>query len=979
MTPAIRIVPLLATGATVVAVLDLVLPSFLGEPEALIGTPTARGATAIVALTCALIIALPRWRWWHLTARVASLAMLAWALYGLGTSPVGLGTGLLASIALLALGSVIGTLPATIGRWPAALATSAVLGLTLYAMMDPHVQAGVAQAADRFADIPMVSAAVLAIAAFALLAQSWSDAPMRSLRMPKWIGLALTITCMSIAFVGWHYLISAERADFIRQRKVGTQTIGFALQADLRRMIEDSAKLNDGAEAPTGPADPEMVARFAEISSRYPGVIALEWISANGDVIWASTMPSIKHPGKEGLGPREVRAQAIARARATGQVAVADPVTIDGRLAILIAASPPNDEGAFIAFVDIEQSIAGLATAFADSYDAELYFEDLLLCEVDTLPNLIIPGDGYQLLVGGLPLTLRVQPNRNMFDAEFARLPNLLLASTLLASVLIGLTAYFAQTSAHRANLSARSRGQLEQLINGARQVAIVATDTRGTITIFNHGAERLTGMRAEEMLRRRCISALFDPKELAETTSGIQHEGEFGPLALLAHEQRAHERDWTWSRSDGGRRQVNLAANAWSDSNGELLGYMFVAVDVTEREAAMRALDTARRRSERASQMKSSFLANVSHEIRTPMAAILGCADLLFDGETTEEERRGFVQTIRSNGKHLLEVLNDILDISKIEAGQMRIEMLEVKIVEVVDEVFNLMRLRAKEKGIALTVRREGDALEAVVRTDPLRVRQILVNLIGNAVKFTDRGEVVILLRSSLGERNASVEIEVKDTGIGISPEQAKSIFESFEQADSSTARRFGGTGLGLAISRRLASLLDGSISVQSTVGVGSSFTFTFNPVIAAECISIDPQTAPPLNSPNLGGQRILIVDDSADNQRLVATILRRAGADVEGADNGQRALEAVARAGNQRAFDTILLDMQMPELDGYSTVRQLRASGYRGRVVALTGNALQDDRGRCIDAGCDLHAVKPISRGDLLAACAHPPAPSA
>ena len=965
-----RMVPLLATGATIVAVLDLMVPTLIGEPEALIGTPEARLSTAATSLLAAIIIVLPAWRWWRYAARTAATAALVWSIVHLARGTPGLGTGLLAGIALLSLACVCTTLPATRGRWPTALATSSVLGLTLYALMDPHVQAGSPQAADRFADIPMVSAAALAVAAFALLAHAWTEAPARSLRMPRWIGLALAITCMACAFVGWHHLVSAERADQARQAKVGMRTIGLALQSDLRRLMDDLAEVSEVTTPPTGPTDPALVARFAEISARYPGVIALEWIASDGQVVWASTVPSIKHPGREGLGPREARRQAIERARTTHQVAVADPVAIDGRLATLIAAVPPGGTGAFVAFVDVEHSMTALGNSFSDSFDAELYFRDLLLCEVDTLPNLVITGEGYAFTVAGLPLTLRVEPNRNMFDAQFARLPNLLLASTLLASILIGLTAFFAQASAHRANLSARARGQLEQLIDSARQVAIVATDTLGNITIFNHGAERLTGIRPEEILRRTSAAALFDAAELRAISSDTK-EGGFAALALLANEQRAHERDWTWPRPDGGRRQVNLAAHAWRDTAGELLGYMFIAVDVTEREAAMRALDNARRRSERASELKSSFLANVSHEIRTPMATILGCADLLLEEASSDEERRDLARTVRRNGTHLLEVLNDILDISKVEAGQMRIEMLEVRMDEVVSEVCDQMKPRAKAKGITLEWSKNGDAASAIVRTDPLRVRQILVNLIGNAIKFTEHGRVQVRLMATADAGAARVKVEVADSGIGIPPERIRGIFESFEQADSSTARRFGGTGLGLAISQRLAKLLDGVISVQSVPTEGSTFAFEFAPMLGAE--SVAPAAAHATATPvtRLDGRRVLIVDDSSDAQRLIATLLKRAGADTEGADNGKHALDAVSRS-TQRPFDTILLDMQMPELDGYSAARQLRSMGYRGRIIALTGNALQDDRGRCLDAGCDDHAIKPVARDLLLSLCA-------
>jgi CheY-like chemotaxis protein len=216
-------------------------------------------------------------------------------------------------------------------------------------------------------------------------------------------------------------------------------------------------------------------------------------------------------------------------------------------------------------------------------------------------------------------------------------------------------------------------------------------------------------------------------------------------------------------------------------------------------------------------------------------------------------------------------------------------------------------------------------------------------------------------------------VSIAVTDTGIGIPPERLKGIFESYAQGDASTARRFGGTGLGLAISQRLARLLDGTISVDSEPTKGSTFTFTFTPRMGSGT-AVATAAHAPAPATRLDGRRVLIVDDSADAQRLISTLLCRAGAHAEGVESGQRAIEAISRS-SQRPFDIVLLDMQMPDLDGYSTARQLRSMGYRGRIIALTGNAMQDDRSRCLDAGCDDHAVKPISREALFALCAAPP----
>ena len=378
------------------------------------------------------------------------------------------------------------------------------------------------------------------------------------------------------------------------------------------------------------------------------------------------------------------------------------------------------------------------------------------------------------------------------------------------------------------------------------------------------------------------------------------------------------------------------------------------------------------------ANRAKSEFLANMSHEIRTPMTAIIGYADLLLDPETTAAEQRTHIQTIRRNGEHLLAILNDILDLSKIEAGRMTVEAVSCSPSMIIVDVASLMRVRAAEKGLFLEVHYQTPIPETI-ESDPTRLRQIVMNLVGNAIKFTHTGGVRILARCLTDGYSPKLEIEIVDTGIGMSPRQIDQLFQPFVQADTSTTRRFGGTGLGLAICRRLAHMLGGDIHVDSSPGRGSSFRVVvstgsldgvrmFEELTEAGIPDAGPALAPaaPIERVDCA---VLLAEDGLDNQVLVSKHLTRAGATMTVVENGRLALEkALAAALAGRPYDVILMDMQMPEMDGYAATSELRRKGYAGPIVALTAHAMAGDRERCINAGCTDYLTKPISRQKLL-----------
>lgn len=381
------------------------------------------------------------------------------------------------------------------------------------------------------------------------------------------------------------------------------------------------------------------------------------------------------------------------------------------------------------------------------------------------------------------------------------------------------------------------------------------------------------------------------------------------------------------------------------------------------------------------ASRHKSRFVADISHELRTPLTAILGYAELLADATYPPSQRNEAHATILRNGRHLLEVVNDLLDVAKVEAGQLQVALAPTDPVVVVEDVASLMRVRAHGKGLRLEVV-FATPVPRTVTTEALRLRQILVNLVGNAVKFTECGVVrVVVGHDAVAGR---MTFAVVDQGVGMRPEQVARLFTDFGQVDEDAERRSVGTGLGLVLSRRLAVLLGGDLEVRSEPGRGSTFTLWL-PAMAAAGDLWQPEAGPRPSRPGvvaspasgrLRGRHILLAEDGPDNQRLVSWLLQREGADVVVVGDGKQALAAVAAAA--RAFDLVLMDMHMPEIDGYRATELLRERGVGLPIVALTANAMSDDRQRCLRSGCTDYLSKPIDRQQLVATCERLTAPA-
>ena len=511
-------------------------------------------------------------------------------------------------------------------------------------------------------------------------------------------------------------------------------------------------------------------------------------------------------------------------------------------------------------------------------------------------------------------------------------------------------------------------------LVANVKDYAIFMLDPTGHVSSWNEGAKRNKQYEADEIIGQhfRIFYSESDQKNKKP-----EHEIEVATSPVGRFE------DTGWRvRKDGTQFWANVVITAIRNSKGDLVGFTKVTRNLTDQKIAeekllasytqleetvqtrTKELLVAKNAAETASVTKSTFLANMSHEIRTPLGAIMGFADLIARSDVGREDLNNYLSVIQRNSSQLLRIIDDILDLSKVEAGRMDIENIEFSLPEVLSDMASLLGLRARENSIRFELSTE-TAIPTLVFSDPTRLRQIIINVVGNAIKFTDRGEVRVLVSFE----NNMLTFVVHDTGRGISEDQAAKLFQPFTQADSSTNRKYGGTGLGLALTRGLCSAMGGKFELtESAIGKGSTFVASvhvelstrpeFTPGLGARFVM-----GPDLNrdeSQLLFGMKILLIEDSPDNQRLIQIILGRLGAQIEIASDG---MEGVAKA-LSNTHDLVLMDIQMPKMDGMEAVARLRELKYSIPIIALTAHAMKDHRQKALAAGFTDFLSKPIQK---------------
>jgi PAS domain S-box-containing protein len=501
-----------------------------------------------------------------------------------------------------------------------------------------------------------------------------------------------------------------------------------------------------------------------------------------------------------------------------------------------------------------------------------------------------------------------------------------------------------------------RSETQFTSLVQEAKEYAIFMIDPNGVILSWNTGAERMKQYTREEVVGQN-YKILFGVED--------QKKGHPEQNIKLALEHGRYEEIGWRKRKDGSQYWANAVLSAIYSPNGELVGFSKIVRDLSLEKRIEDELISAKESAVAASELKSIFVANVSHEIRTPLGAILGFSEILKDPDCSAENRILAAEAIDRNGGALLRLIGDILDISKIEAGKFEVETGEICVRDLVCEVSTLFEIRARDKGLALILNFDSD-VPANIISDHFRLRQILGNVIGNAVKFTERGEVRIEVhRIQLREDMSGVEFVVTDSGSGLTSEQRKNLFSPFSQADSTATRKFGGTGLGLALSRRLARKLGGDISLMDFAdGTGCTFRITVSDSKVLITNTKDALVRVARPPRDLAGTNVLVVDDSQDNQMLIQMLLSKRGITSDVANNGVEAVE-MALGGR---YDLIFMDIQMPVMDGNQAMRKLRGANYTGPIVALSAHAMNEEKAKAFDSGCDDYLIKPIEKSRLL-----------
>ena len=511
----------------------------------------------------------------------------------------------------------------------------------------------------------------------------------------------------------------------------------------------------------------------------------------------------------------------------------------------------------------------------------------------------------------------------------------------------------------------------LSEILEAATEIGIIATNLDGRITIFNSGAERLLGWGSIEVVGSVTTELFHLKQELeaaraARAAEGVAISGDFQVLVAGVRLGAHDDREWTFARKNGTQFRGALLTTPIRSLDGSISGYLGILQDVSLRSALNAEMRRARELAEEASRMKSDFLANMSHEIRTPMNGIIGMTHLVLMTTMTPHQRE-YVKKIQLSGQHLLRIINDILDISKIEAGKLSIEQADFELETTLAGVVSVIGEKAGEKGLELILDIASDVPVNVIG-DSLRLGQVLINYANNAIKFTEHGEIDIVVRArEIGTDSVLLWFAVRDTGIGLSEEQKKRLFTAFSQADTSTTRQYGGTGLGLAISKQLATMMGGEVGVDSAPGVGSTFWFT-----ARLGISHTPRREL-LPEAELRGRRVLVVDDNDNARQVMNQMLRSMSFAVDVVSSGREAVAAVEQADRDNApYELVFMDWHMPAMNGVDACRRIKdlALAEPPHLMLVTAYGREEVFHQAEDAGIRDVLIKPLNASTLFEA---------